>query len=94
MRYTISLPEVDQVFHLPLARVMDPQYIRRRLFRGESPYWTICVQDLTSLVQGSNQVLDPLIDEAGEASEGKLEIWGLTGWYLNLLLRTLQVYHE
>lgn len=31
-------------------------------------------------------------DEVGSGKEGRLEVWGLTGWYLSLLMRTLNVY--
>jgi hypothetical protein len=36
---------------------------------------------------------DPLgRDEVGGGREGRLEVWGLTGWYLNVLLKALHVY--
>lgn len=31
-------------------------------------------------------------DEVGGGKEGRLEVWGLTGWYVNLLMRTLGVW--
>ena len=30
-------------------------------------------------------------DEIGGGREGRLEVWGLTGWYLNILMRRLGV---
>ena len=31
-------------------------------------------------------------DEIGGGREGRLEVWGLTGWYLSALMRILRVY--
>ncbi|KAG1732020.1 uncharacterized protein EDB91DRAFT_1238857 [Suillus paluster] len=38
-------------------------------------------------------VSDPLgRPEVGGGKEGRLEVWGLTGWYMSLLMRILRVY--
>jgi hypothetical protein len=31
-------------------------------------------------------------DEVGGGRDGRLEVWGLTGWYLNVFLRALRIY--
>lgn len=31
-------------------------------------------------------------DEIGGGREGRLEVWGLTGWYVNVLMRTLKLW--
>lgn len=35
-----------------------------------------------------------MIDEIGGGKAGRLEVWGLTGWYLNLLMKALNIYPE
>ncbi|EGN96628.1 hypothetical protein SERLA73DRAFT_184736 [Serpula lacrymans var. lacrymans S7.3] len=87
---TISQPEVATVFHLPLSALTSPARLRSDFFRRTSPYWAI---DVSDLVQGVTWTNDPeQRDEIGGGRNGKLEVWGLTGWYLNLLAQTLQVY--
>jgi hypothetical protein len=60
------------------------------MFRAASPYWAI---DVSDLVQGFEGVNDPVEHpEVGGGKEGRLEVWGLTGWYMSLLMRILKVY--
>ncbi|KAG0699758.1 NUDIX hydrolase domain-like protein [Suillus ampliporus] len=81
---TISQPEVATVFHLPLSAFASPARIRPDMFRATSPYWAIDVSDLVS---------DPLRrPEVDGGKDGRLEVWGLTGWYMSLLMRIIRVY--
>lgn len=88
----ISQPEVAQVFHLPLSVMTSPSRLKSYLFRGGRPYWAVVVSDLVSN-QGEKWESDMAdTDESGVGRNGKLEVWGLTGWYLSLLMRVLEVY--
>ncbi|KAJ6485883.1 NUDIX hydrolase domain-like protein [Mycena sanguinolenta] len=84
-----SKDEVAAIFHLPLAELANPSRRRQYLFRGSHPYWAVEVSDLVSDEDGlpfiSESVEKPLEDEIGAGQEGRLEVWGLTGWYLHLL---------
>lgn len=86
----ISHPEVANVFHLPLSALASPTRLHTYKFRGTRPYFAVTVSDL---VEGVHWSSDPeQRDEIGGGREGRLEVWGLTGWYLSLLMKTLQVY--
>ncbi|KAI0031270.1 NUDIX hydrolase domain-like protein, partial [Vararia minispora EC-137] len=74
----LSTQEVAHVFHLPLCATCDYSRLRNDNFRGRSVYWAIDVTDLVPGVSGTPDV-----------GHRQLEIWGLTGWYLSLFLRTL-----
>lgn len=96
-----SAPEVAHVFHLPLAALVQPARLRAHQFRGERPYWAIDVTDIvSSATKGDGEKKNGQVEWAGETDvdevgggrEGKLEVWGLTGWYLNLLMCALGVY--
>lgn len=96
-----SAPEVAHVFHISLSQLVHPARLRAHQFRGERPYWAINVTDLVSpsaeklgneeakAVQWAGETN---MDEVGGGREGKLEVWGLTGWYLNLVMHALGVY--
>jgi len=87
---TISQPEVATVFHLPLSAFTSPARLRPDMFRVTNPYWAI---DVTDLVEGFEGVSDPLgRPEVGGGKEARLEVWGLTGWYMSLLMRIIRVY--
>ena len=84
---TLSQIEVATVFHLPLNRLTDPHYLREHQFRGSTPYWA---HDVTNLVAPGTEWSNAGVSSGGEGDEGfdgRLEIWGLTGWYLNLLTK-------
>jgi hypothetical protein len=79
--------------------------MRSYLFRGERPYTAIDVTDLipgqlgegeqVSLTAVSHEERAESSDEnvtISDAQEERMEVWGLTGWYLSLLMRILQVY--
>ncbi|KAI0372744.1 hypothetical protein BV20DRAFT_1034424 [Pilatotrama ljubarskyi] len=97
---TPSPREVAHAFHLPLSAALSPPRLQSYLFRGARPYYAISVADI---VRGPNAVHsdgaevrwinDPeQRDEIGGGREGRLEVWGLTGWYLCSLMRILGVY--
>ncbi|KAH7929121.1 hypothetical protein BV22DRAFT_1003470 [Leucogyrophana mollusca] len=87
---TISHPEVACVFHLPLSALASPARLKTDLFRGQKPYWAVEVSDL---VQGVEWAPNPdNHPEIGGGRDGRLEVWGLTGWYLSLLMTVLRVY--
>ena len=94
-----SEPEVAHVFHLPLSRLVDPSKLRKHMFRGLHPYWAINVTDVvegtksedTLGKEGVRWARETGIDEMGGGVGGKLEVWGLTGWYVNVLLRALRI---
>jgi len=104
IRQNTSVSEVAIVFHVPLTELTAPARLRSYLFRGTRPYWAVDVTDLVrsaeilSGVSGSMSVSTEAVhgeeqpDEIGCGREGRVEIWGLTGWYLSLLLRRLQLY--
>ena len=69
------------------------------MFRGLHPYWAINVTDVVESTKsedslgngGVNWKGETGIDEVGGGVGGKLEVWGLTGWYVNVLLRALRI---
>lgn len=86
---TLSQSEVASAFHLPLSRLTDPRYLREHHFRESSPYWACDVTDLAVPGTEWSNTGANVMDEADGGVNGRLEIWGLTGWYLNLLLEIL-----
>ncbi|KAI0084465.1 NUDIX hydrolase domain-like protein [Irpex rosettiformis] len=98
----LSRNEVARAFHLPLSDVRSATRLHEYLFRGGVPYYAIDVSDIINRhaegeVVSSNGLVawasDPeQRDEIGGGREGRLEVWGLTGWYLNVFLRTLGLY--
>lgn len=55
--------------------------------------------DLLVSVEGKENVVDPKLwsgkDEVGSGGDPavpKVEVWGLTAWYLNVFMRWLKVY--
>lgn len=99
----LSQSEVAAAFHLPLTALTAPSRMRSYLFRGERLYTAIDVTDLVRLGVGEQAGLTAVsneervedgkkMDVVGHAHEGRMEVWGLTGWYLSSLMRILQVY--
>ncbi|KAH8832440.1 NUDIX hydrolase domain-like protein [Flagelloscypha sp. PMI_526] len=94
-----SKDEVAEVFHLPLSALLSPTLVKRRLFRNETPYSCIDVTDLLSpQVRPSPTSSSPEVELRNDGSttntlrsncSGRIEIWGLTGWYLTILMRRL-----
>ncbi|KAF9778415.1 NUDIX hydrolase domain-like protein [Thelephora terrestris] len=90
---TLSRTEVAAVLHLPLNRLVDPSYLREHRFRGSSPYWAC---DVTDLVEPGIEWSNPGVNSGDELVGGTcgwLESWGLTGWYLNLLMKVFLAGH-
>lgn len=84
---TLSQVEVASVFHLPLNHLTDPRNLREYQFRESAAYWACDVTDLVGpAIRWSNAVTNSE-GEVGGGLDGRLEIWGLTGWYLNLFMR-------
>ena len=92
VRRQASKDEVGTTFHLPLAVLVSAARLKQMLFRGGQPYWSIEVTDIVSKALQAQTDPTKLGDEAVEVVEEKIEVWGLTGWYLNVLMRTLSVY--
>ncbi|KDN42830.1 hypothetical protein RSAG8_06584, partial [Rhizoctonia solani AG-8 WAC10335] len=92
-----AFPEVAHTFHLPLADIADlgkKQRLRTHSFGDGTPYWSIDVTDKVSGAPGLTWASISGIDEVeGSDRLGKLEVWGLTGWYINVLMQWLDVYH-
>lgn len=98
----LSPKEVAHAFHLPLSALRSAPRLHEYLFRGQSPYFAVDVSDIITAREGGQVVSsdgpiswasDPQRrDEIGGGLDGRLEVWGLTGWYLNVLMRTLGVY--
>ena len=59
------------------------------MFRGLRPYWAVDVSDKVYAAEGREEKNG---DEIGIRRMGPLEVWGLTGWYLSLLMRALDVW--
>jgi len=98
----MSISEVAIVFHVPLTELTEPRRLRPYLFRGKRPYWAVDVTDIVRSAEGFSETSD-ITSISTEAVRGgtqydevgcRLEIWGLTGWYLSLLLQRLRVYQE
>ncbi|KAI0305902.1 NUDIX hydrolase domain-like protein [Multifurca ochricompacta] len=84
----LSQSEVAAAFHLPLAAAAAPARLKARYFRsGGQPYWAIEVSDL---IYGAPQ--SKLSRANGDGREQKVEVWGLTGWYLFLFMKALKIY--
>jgi hypothetical protein len=79
LRSQASPAEVATVIHLPLEFFASPTRIRLSKYRAQEPYWVV---DVTDLVHTRDAV----------TSNGRIEVWGLTGWYLSTLMKVLQVY--
>ncbi|KAF8159620.1 NUDIX hydrolase domain-like protein [Crassisporium funariophilum] len=96
LRQGISPAEVATVIHLPLKDLISPTRVRTSRFRGQEPYYVIDVTDLVQSVIAADAITskkaEEVQDEVGPGVDGRIEVWGLTGWYLSLLMRVLQVY--
>ena len=84
---TLSQLEVAAIFHLPLATAATPARLRVHHFRGGRPYWAVEVSDL---IKGPPST--ELSHASGDGPKQTLEVWGLTGWYLFLLMKALKLY--
>ncbi|KAJ7576880.1 NUDIX hydrolase domain-like protein [Mycena floridula] len=93
IRTNKSDQEVESIFHVPLRTLTAPARLRPSMFRGQRPYWAVNVTDLVDSGRTLEMVVpsQPLNDddEIGSGSNENIEIWGLTGWYLSLLMKIL-----
>ncbi len=98
IRQKLPTVEVAAAFHLPLSALVEPTKRRLDMFREGMPYWAISVADLLQDVQPSivdvNEQKDadhiPNIVDSNKLGDG-LEVWGLTGWYLSLVMKILNI---
>lgn len=98
----LSQSEVAAVFHLPLTTMTAPSRMRSYLFRGRRPYTAIDVTDLIQLgvgeqvgptaISNEERVRDNVDGVTISDTQERMEVWGLTGWYLSLVMRALRVY--
>lgn len=86
---TRSQIEVAEVFHLPFSELLSPSRLRADLFRDLRPYWAVDVSDKVNAVE---RRVEENVEQVSDKREGGLEVWGLTGWYLSLLMRALEVW--
>jgi hypothetical protein len=79
-QFQLDLGEVTQVLPIPIETLLDParHSIHHFRLRPERPYYKVDVSDLAD---------KSLVGD-------KLEIWGLSGWYLNLFLRSVGLMRE
>ena len=89
LRSQASPTEVATTIHLPLKFFASPTRIRSSKYRAEEPYWVVDVTDLVH-TGDANTSEDEI--EIGSGVNGRIEVWGLTGWYLSTLMKLLQVY--
>lgn len=70
--------------------------MRTSLYRGQEPYYPIDVTDIVQLALKDEGVITTKTgeteDEIGLGVDGRVEVWGLTGWYVTLLMKALHVY--
>jgi len=78
---TLSPLEVAHTFHLPLSAARSSERLREDRFRQSHPYSAVDVTDLIPSASVEHGAAAPHV--------GQHEVWGLTGWYLALVLRTL-----
>lgn len=82
-------PEVAYIFHLPLAELVQPVRLHLHQFRGVAPYWAV---NVTDMIGGSSVDWTVETPSINRERQGTLEIWGLTGWYVNVLMRVLEIF--
>lgn len=96
----LNTTEVAQVFYLTFEELADERRLRNHQFRGRPAYWTINVSDKVDPVYWTSPLHLPGEQPLGQTGEftvagerqAKLEIWGLTGWYLNLFMRVVKLW--
>src|SRR5947209_5976508 len=91
----LNAAEVAQLFHLTLEELTDTERLYQHQFRGRPPYWCVNVSDKVDEKYWTTPKILP--SETAEGAEvvdrGKrLEIWGLTGFYLNHFLRAVGIW--
>lgn len=84
---TPSQLEVAAAFHLPLALAASPTRLHVHHFRDGQPYWAVEVSDL---IKSAIQIQSS--HPNGDEPKEKVEVWGLTGWYLFQFMKVLKIY--
>lgn len=82
---------------MPFSYLIDAVRLRQHRLPNRPPYYAI---DVTDLIDQTGDALLPLAPWVGEddASSGgdpgipKIEVWGLTGWYLYQFMRRIGAY--
>ena len=96
LRSQASTVEVATTIHLPLKFFALPTRIRTSIYRAREPYWVFDVTDLVQSVFAEDATITRNTEEQGSeiksGIDGRIEVWGLTGWYLSMLMKVLQVY--
>ena len=92
LRSQVSPVEVATTIHLPLKFFAFPTLIRTSIYRAQKPYWVIDVTDLVQSVLAEDATITEEESETGSRIDGRIEVWGLTGWYISMLMKVLQVY--
>ena len=82
---TLSQLEVAAAFHLPLALAATRARLQVHHFRGGQPYWAVEVSDL---IKSAIQIQSS--HPNGDGPKEKVEVWGLTGWYLFQFMKLLR----
>jgi nudix motif 8 len=83
---TLSQVEVAAAFHLPLALAANPTRLQVHHFRAGQPYWAVEVSDL---IKSAIQIQSS--HPNGDGPMEKVEVWGLTGWYLFQFMKALKI---
>ncbi|KAG9046607.1 hypothetical protein FS837_003982 [Tulasnella sp. UAMH 9824] len=89
---TLSPAEVIHAFHKPFTALVDQDIIRPHGFRGFTPYYAVDVTDEANAAGIESPAPTDEDEVGGSPQSGRLEIWGLTGWYLNVFMRTMGLY--
>ena len=84
---TLSQLEVAAAFHLPLALAASPTRLQVHHFRSGKIYWAVEVSDL---IKSAIQIQSS--HPSGDGPKEKIEVWGLTGWYLFQFMKSLKIY--
>lgn len=90
---TLNSTEVAQLFYLTLEELTDTSRLHQHHFRGRPPYWCVTVSDKVPEQYWTTPRVLPF--EKGDEPEDRgrrLEIWGLTGYYLNLFMRKMTIW--
>ena len=72
---------MEQLFTVPLTAFLDPNRLRPSTFRDVQPCWNVRVGDLMSAER----------KDEGDMQREEMEIWGLSGWFMNELLRSAYI---
>jgi hypothetical protein len=94
-KLVLNAAEVAQLFHLTLEELTDATRLYQHHFRGRPPYWCINVSDKVPEQYWTTPRILPSENKGREDAidRGKrLEIWGLTAFYLNRFLMTVGIW--